>query len=118
MKVASFKNLLAHYREGSKIVTVETNVNDLLMNEENNFAGWECWAGLQNVTIDNQGNVWRAICRQGGKLGNIYGDFEFPVDTITCQKIKCNCAADIQISKCHPDSKIAIRLGQEVEEKS
>ena len=115
MSAASFKNLIAHYVQGKKIFSEETNVNDLLMMEENNFSGWECWAGVQNITIDNKGNVWRAICKQGDSLGSIYTDFTVPTETIICQKKKCNCAADIQLSKCLPKYKKIIRVGKDNE---
>jgi hypothetical protein len=100
VSVASFNNIIVHYSDGSQ---KESNVNDLLMEQSNQFMGWECWAGLQNITIDNQGKVWRAICRQGDCLGSIFEDFELPVDTVICGKQVCNCAADIQITKAKPE---------------
>lgn len=85
------------------------NVNDLLMAEENNFSGWDCWAGVQNITIDNKGDVWRAICRQGEKLGSIFTDFDVATETVTCQKKSCTCAADLHLSKAHPEHKHVLR---------
>ena len=90
----------------------EYNVNTLSAREENRFRGWECWAGLQQITIHNDGNVYRAICRQGGLLGNIYTGFEMPVDTVMCAKETCNCAADIHLSKALPEHVNKLRVGK------
>ncbi len=118
MSSSSFKNILVHFvdEESGEKTTEESNVNDLLMTEENRFSGWECWAGIQNITIDNEGNVWRAICRQGTQLGSIYDGFEIPLDTVICNKKSCNCAADIQLTKYHPDHKDRVRLGKKSNE--
>lgn len=105
---SSFKNIIVYYDDGT---SEESNVNDLLAAEQNMFKGWECWAGIQNITIDSNGDVWRAICKEGGKIGNIYDGFDMPTETIICDKMKCNCAADIQLSKAHPDHRGRIRVG-------
>lgn len=112
MSSSSFKNIIVHKFDGVNYTSEESNVNDLLMNENNKFKGWECWAGVQNITIDNKGDVWRAICRQGNKLGNISEDFSFPdvTDTVVCQKSSCNCAADIQLTKKNPLHSGQVRL--------
>lgn len=105
---SNFKNIIIHYEDGQHI---ESNVNDLLASETNKFNGWVCWAGIQNITIDNQGDVYRAICRVGGRLGNIFDGFVIPTDPIICSKQKCTCAADIQLSKADPAHINKLRVG-------
>lgn len=110
---SSFKNIIVHQKNAEgEIVSVDSNVNDLLMSEKNRFEGWECWAGIQNITIDNEGDVWRAICKQGDKLGSIHTEFTIPTDTVICAKLSCNCAADIQLSKAHPNYKHLLRISK------
>lgn len=104
----NFNNIIIHYDDGTQ---AEDNVNNLLATEQNDFRGWECWAGIQNITIDNQGVVWRAICRVGEPLGNIYDGFEMPNDTVICTKARCTCAADIQLSKAQPAHVHRLRVG-------
>ena len=112
-KISSFSNILIHIEdENGLFSTEESNVNDLLMNELNQFSGWECWAGIQNITIDGSGNVWRAICRQGEELGNIYDGFNIPETTVICGKDFCNCAADIQLSKAKPERMGLLRVNK------
>lgn len=113
MKGANFDNITVYREDANGQVTAEpSNTNTLLASEENDFRGWECWAGLQNITIDNEGNVWRAICRQGEKLGSIHEGFDLAAETVTCAKARCNCAADIQLSKALPEHRGRLRVGQ------
>jgi len=100
-KANNFNNIIVHMDDGTER---EDNVNSVTAREQNRFMGWECWAGVQQISIANTGDVYRAICKVGGKLGNIYeGTFEMPTDTIICNKPDCICAADVAISKAHPD---------------
>lgn len=109
MSANNFKNIVVHRDDGT---STEDNVNNITAREENRFLGWECWAGVQNITISNTGDVYRAICKVGGKLGNIYDGFEMPTDTIICTKPDCVCAADVQLSKAHPDHVHRLRVGK------
>jgi len=109
-KVTNWANIIVHYDDGTQ---EESNVNDLLATETNRFKGWLCWAGVQNITIDNDGNVWRAICKVGGKLGDIHTGFTVPKEPIVCTKDKCNCAADIQLSKAEQTSIKRLRISNE-----
>ena len=68
-------------------------------------------AGVQNITISNTGDVYRAICKVGGKLGNIYDGFEMPNSTIICNKPRCICSADVQLSKALPEHVHKLRIG-------
>lgn len=106
-KVTNWNNIILHFdNEESR----EANVNDLLATESNKFKGWLCWAGVQNISIDNEGNVWRAICKVGGKLGTIYEGFSVPKEPIVCTKDSCTCAADIQLSKALPPNTNKLRI--------
>jgi hypothetical protein len=109
-KVTNWANIVVHYADGT---SEESNVNDLLANETNKFKGWMCWAGLQNLTIDNDGNVWRAICKVGGKLGDIHTGFSVPTEPIICTKENCTCAADIQLSKADLNNIKRLRISNE-----
>jgi MoaA/NifB/PqqE/SkfB family radical SAM enzyme len=75
------------------------NVNTLLKNKLNTFKGWKCMAGLESLSIDNDGSVYRATCKQGGVIGNIETGFQLINEPITCAKQWCNCAADINTTK-------------------
>jgi|TARA_B100001094_G_C18132413_1_gene773046 hypothetical protein len=110
MAINNFKNIIVHYKDGT---SEEDNVNNIMAKELNDFRGWECWAGVQNITISNTGDVYRAICKVGGKLGNIYDGFEMPEETIMCTKPSCVCAADVQLTKALPKHVDRVRIGHE-----
>ncbi len=76
------------------------HANDVIKLHLNKFEGWKCYAGVESLMINWDGEVHRATCRVGGSLGNIYtGTFLKPVDPVTCDRKFCTCAADIPITK-------------------
>ena len=78
----------------------EDNVNSITASRTQPFEGWECWAGIQQISILNTGDVYSAISKVGGKIGNIYeGTFNMPKDTIICNKFRLHLCPDVQISK-------------------
>jgi len=72
--------------------------NDLIVKELNNHYGWTCWAGLHMIKIDMYGDIYRAECEQGGKLGTI-SNYTMPTAPITCGKTTCACLSDIYLRK-------------------
>ena len=64
MSANNFKNIIVHMEDGTER---EDNVNNITAQELNRFEGWECWAGVQQISISNTGDVYRAICKVGGK---------------------------------------------------
>lgn len=76
------------------------HANDLIKKHLNQFTGWTCAAGIESLMINWDGEVYRATCRVGDSLGNIYnGTFVQPKHLITCTRKFCTCAADIPLSK-------------------
>jgi len=79
---------------------VEMHANDIIKLKMNNFKGWTCNAGLESLMINWDGEVYRATCRVGDSLGNIYnGDFNIPTEPIVCTRNWCTCEADIPLTK-------------------
>jgi len=84
--------------DGSRIYLKHSN--DLIKEQLNNYKGYECFVGLESLMINHDGEVYRATCRVGGSLGNIYENtFNIPDNSITCTRNFCTCAADIPITK-------------------
>lgn len=98
-----------------KTATVESNCviddgilmhsNDVIKLSLNSFESWNCNAGVESLMINWDGEVYRATCRVGNSLGNIYldTDFYFPDSGITCSRKWCTCASDIPITKIKKD---------------
>jgi MoaA/NifB/PqqE/SkfB family radical SAM enzyme len=76
------------------------HANDIIKKHMNQFKGWNCNIGIESLMINWDGEIYRATCRVGGSLGNIYnGTFVIPTDVVTCTRDWCTCAADIPITK-------------------
>jgi organic radical activating enzyme len=74
--------------------------SQLIVSNENRWAGWSCNVGLELLAIDYAGDVYRGVCRQGGRIGGIADDeTEFPDGPIICQKPVCHCVTDIMTTR-------------------
>ena len=64
------------------------------------FKGWSCAVGLTFYNIHANGDIFGSVCKEGGRLGNVYsGTFTAPKSLIVCGKDNCHCSSDIQIPK-------------------
>ncbi len=82
--------------DGTRIL----HANDIIKLHLNKYKGWTCYAGIESLMINWDGDVHRATCRVGGRLGNIYeGTFDVPSEPIVCDRNFCTCAADIPLTK-------------------
>lgn len=77
----------------------QTNSAELITNGENNWKGWHCWAGIENIVIDKDGKMYRGWCHQGNEIGSIYEDFILPRRPVFCQASFCHCGLDIMSTK-------------------
>jgi organic radical activating enzyme len=69
-------------------------------NGQNNWAGWKCKVGLEQIVVDFDGKVFRGWCLVGDSLGHVADpDFKFPTEAITCTKTMCHCNFDIMATK-------------------
>jgi organic radical activating enzyme len=85
------------YQDGATQVVVAP---ELIAKAENNWNGWKCYAGLENIVIDFHGNVKRGWCGVGGNIGNVSSpDFELPKRPILCNSNSCHCGLDIMATK-------------------
>jgi MoaA/NifB/PqqE/SkfB family radical SAM enzyme len=79
---------------------LEYHANDIIKLHMNQFNNWSCNAGIESLMINWDGEVYRATCRVGGSLGNIYKEtFEIPEDPVICTRNWCTCEADIPLTK-------------------
>ena len=76
-----------------------SSAHRLISNKINDWSDWDCYAGLENLIIDWDGEVLRGWCREGGSLGNVYTEVVLPDDPIKCSKSFCHCGIDIMCKK-------------------
>jgi MoaA/NifB/PqqE/SkfB family radical SAM enzyme len=79
--------------------------NDVIKLHLNQYKDWTCYAGIESLMINWDGEVHRATCRVGDSLGNIYdGTFAVPTEPIQCTRNWCTCSSDIPLTKVSPFS--------------
>ena len=75
------------------------NANDIIVNGQNFFSGWQCNVG-DCIFINPVGDVSLASCGQTEKIGHILEDItRVGPKQITCNKEMCMCGTDIIIPK-------------------
>ncbi len=78
----------------------EANPPEIIAKGENNWLGWKCHMGLENIVVNYHGQVQGGWCGVGGIIGNITDeDFKFPDQAILCTAPKCFCGLDIMSTK-------------------
>ncbi len=66
----------------------------------NNFYGHLCWAGYDQIVIDNFGYVWRGWCKAGGHMGNVFdGSLKLDSRPRPCSKSQCTNGFDLSAEK-------------------
>ena len=76
---------------------------EILAKGLNNWQGWHCYAGLENLVIDMEGNIRRAWCQSSGvSIGNILTGFSFPDRPVVCSVTNCHCGFDMMCTKVRP----------------
>jgi len=71
---------------------ISTNTND--------WSGWNCYAGVEQLIVDMDGSVHRGWCKVGKPIGRITdNDLQLPTNPILCDKTMCHCNYDIMSTK-------------------
>ncbi|MEL7341306.1 MAG: hypothetical protein AAGM67_12560, partial [Bacteroidota bacterium] len=82
--------------DGKKILK---RPSGFLIDRDNRWKGWVCHIGLQSLIVKPNGDIFRGVCRVGGKLGNIRENYSLPAAPVVCSKEFCACPSDIMIKK-------------------
>ncbi|WP_442505084.1 radical SAM protein [Novipirellula sp. SH528] len=89
--------LKIEYEDGS---SERSSGSQIIAAGKNHWPNWSCEAGIESLAVDQFGEVSRAVCCQGGKLGNINEtQWTLPTSGIVCEKLVCHCISDINVSK-------------------
>ena len=87
---------LIFYENG---IPIRTDFQTLVIHGKNKFTRNHCYAGIEQLIIDAWGRVYRGHCRQGGKIGIVSKDIQFPIQPVICKKPSCDNGFDIQATK-------------------
>ena len=87
-----------------------SSAHRFIADNKNNWKGWDCWAGVEQIIVDFDGSVWRGWCRVGGSFGNIKNpkQVNFPAKPIRCNKSFCHCNFDIMCKKVLPPERYEV----------
>lgn len=93
-------SLIVGYDDGhSRVVSPLKLIGEDL----NHWNGWHCAIGETTLFVRFD-EVWRAACREGGRIGSIYDeDLRLPAHGIHCTATSCNCIAGIKAAKFRPE---------------
>lgn len=82
-----------------------TTVESLIMDDDVQYRGWSCAAGLQHITVQRGGRIFIGECR-ARLLGTLHDIFEqppvFPTGLMRCPAARCVCTHDLTLSKYQP----------------
>jgi len=80
--------------------TTTRTAADFVIAGDNRWRKWMCNAGIESIAVNFRGEVYRAVCKQGGMLGRIQdATLSLPSAAIQCRKTSCSCLSDIMITK-------------------
>ena len=88
----------------SNNLTIQLDPQQLMKQQKNNFFGWDCNIGLDNMRIDHD-VIYRGVCEVGGKRSLNDTTIGFTDDFITCTNKDCFCGTDMIATKILPENK-------------
>jgi len=104
-KHIKFTKSFDYYRGAMKTVNESgegavSSAHRFISENTNDWSGWRCYAGVEQLIVDMDGKIYRGWCRMGGSIGHIKDDnLNLPTEPIMCAKTMCHCNFDIMSTK-------------------
>lgn len=93
-----YRGSMAKVFEDGTQETVATQ--KFMVDGANNWSGWQCSAGVEQLVVDMDGGIHRGWCKVGDTIGSIFDDeLTLPLTYITCDKTMCHCNFDVTCTK-------------------
>lgn len=106
----SMAELEVKYADGT---TKHLSTFDLIANDQTNFVGWDCYAGIDSLVVTFSGDIYRSWCMQDGPIGSIYDEnIELPTNPTKCRTKICQCGVDLSAKKVN--TKLVSNIQQEI----
>lgn len=109
LQIEQLKNLekvqgTKKHNYGVTMVDENSNIIDLqemLLEQKNNFENWACWIGIDTLNITREGNVTiGSQCFPNFALGSIHDmNFDIPLKPVKCKYKLCSCLTDLTTKK-------------------
>lgn len=85
------------FSDGSKL---QKSAHRFINDKTNDWSGWHCYSGVEQIIVDLGGHIYRGWCRVGGRIGHIHDvDLKLPTTPVLCHKTMCHCNFDIMSTK-------------------
>jgi MoaA/NifB/PqqE/SkfB family radical SAM enzyme len=108
-KHIKFDQSFDYYRGAMKVVydgdkqPLVVSAHRFISEKANDWSGWKCYSGVEQLIVDMDGGIYRGWCREGGEIGRIDDpNLILPSDPIVCGKTMCHCNFDIMSTKESP----------------
>lgn len=94
-----------YYRGAMKMVfpdgtELPSSAHRFISKNTNDWSGWKCYAGVEQMIVDLDGSCWRGWCKVGEPFAHISHDvIKIPTQPIICNKTMCHCNFDIMCTK-------------------
>jgi MoaA/NifB/PqqE/SkfB family radical SAM enzyme len=104
-KHIKFTKSFQYYRGAMRVVYPDgqsrvSSAHRFISDNSNNWSGWRCYSGVEQIIVDMDGSYYRGWCKVGGSLGKITDPkIKIPIDPVTCNKTMCHCNFDIMSTK-------------------
>lgn len=77
-----------------------SSAHRFISDKTNDWSGWKCYAGVEQIIVDLRGLIYRGWCRVGDTIGHMFDDnLRIPTDPVICDKTMCHCNFDIMSTK-------------------
>jgi len=81
---------------GRQVSSAQRFVSD----KTNDWSGWKCYAGVEQLIVDKDGSIHRGWCKEGGPVGHIKdANLNLLIDPVVCGNNMCHCNFDIMCTK-------------------
>jgi hypothetical protein len=106
-KHIKFTKSYDYYRGAMRMVNSDgesrvSSAHRFISDKTNDWSGWNCYAGVEQLIVDMDGSIYRGWCKEGDKIGHINDvDLELPLNPILCSKKMCHCNFDIMCTKTY-----------------
>lgn len=104
-KHIKFTRSFDYYRGAMRMVNEDgttqiSSAHRFISEKTNDWSGWKCYAGIEQLIVDMDGSIYRGWCKEGGKVGHIEdSNLALPMDPVQCTKTMCHCNFDIMCTK-------------------
>lgn len=104
-KHIKFTKSFDYYRGAMKVVKEDgtnyvSSAHRFISEKTNDWSGWKCYAGVEQLIVDMDGKIYRGWCKEGGSVGHITDtNLNLPSAPILCSKTMCHCNFDIMSTK-------------------